>query len=55
MKRGNIYFQKKERNKKKKWGEKGKVMKKGKEKRRGGADGEYGESVRSVPAFDIAG
>ena len=35
---------------------KGKVMKKGEEKRgRGGADGEYGESVRGIPAFDIAG
>ena len=35
---------------------KGKVMKKGEEKRgRGGADGKYVESVRGIPAFDIAG
>ena len=32
-------------------------MKKGRKKKgeRGGADGEYGESVRGILAFDIAG
>ena len=31
-------------------------MKKGEEKRgERGADGKYGESVRGIPAFDIAG
>ena len=35
---------------------KGKVMKKGaKKKGKGGGDGKYGESVRGIPAFDIAG
>ena len=34
---------------------KGKVMKKGRRKKVGGGDGKYGESVRGIPAFDIAG
>ena len=47
-------FLKKERNKKNGDGM-GKVMKKAKKKGEGGADGKYGESVRGIPAFDIAG
>ena len=55
VKRGCIYL-KEERKEKRKWGEEGESYEKGRRKKgRGGADGKYGESVRGIPAFDIAG
>ena len=55
MQRGCIYLRE-ERKEKRKWGEEGESYEKGRRKKgRGGADGKYGESVRGIPAFDIAG
>ena len=55
VKGGYIYL-KEERKEKRKWGEKGESYEKGQRKKgRGGTDGEYGESVQGIPAFDIAG